>query len=204
MSNLPPRADVTDDELLERTAAGEAGAFEELFRRQRLSVYRFAVHMTGRPAAAEDIVQEVFLRVMRDAGRYQPARSSVSAWLCGIARNCAWQWLDRERPFRPLDTESPASTAGAAAPDPLGDLTRAEGIARLRRAILSLPVRYREVVVLCDLQELSYADAAEVVGCAIGTVRSRLSRGRGLLAAKLAGQRTPEKAAKLGDARCPV
>jgi len=68
----------------------------------------------------------------------------------------------------------------------LGDLTRAESIEALRQAVLTLPVRYREAVVLCDLQELSYADASAALGCAIGTVRSRLHRGRALLATKLA------------------
>jgi RNA polymerase sigma-70 factor (ECF subfamily) len=69
--------------------------------------------------------------------------------------------------------------------DPLEDLTRAEAVASLRKAILTLPLRYREAVVLCDLQELSYAGAAEALGCAVGTVRSRLHRGRALLASKL-------------------
>ena len=69
--------------------------------------------------------------------------------------------------------------------DLLGDLTRAEESRRVREAVLTLPVRYREAVVLCDLQELSYADAAAALGCAVGTVRSRLHRGRALLAAKL-------------------
>jgi RNA polymerase sigma-70 factor (ECF subfamily) len=70
-------------------------------------------------------------------------------------------------------------------------MTRAEGIARVRRAVLSLPVRYREVIVLCELQELTYAEAAQALGCAIGTVRSRLHRARALLAGKLSEQDEP-------------
>ena len=69
--------------------------------------------------------------------------------------------------------------------NPAADLVRAEGIDRVRKAVLTLPVRYREVVVLCDLQELSYAETADALGCAVGTVRSRLHRARALLAAKL-------------------
>ena len=193
-----------DEDLLRRTADGEAAAFAELFRRQRQVIYRFALHMTGRPAAADDVVQEVFLRVMLDAARYQSGRSGVAAWLCGIARNCARQWLDRDRPFQPLEIEMAEATGSSVLSDPLGDLTRAEGIARLRKAVLSLPVHYREAVVLCDLEELSYADAADAIGCAIGTVRSRLSRGRVLLAAKLVGRQTDESAVGLGDVRCPA
>ena len=76
--------------------------------------------------------------------------------------------------------------------EPLNELVREERIDSVRRAVSSLPVRYREVVVLCDLQELSYEDAAAAVGCAVGTVRSRLSRGRALLAEKLAVAREPD------------
>lgn len=174
----------TDDDLLARVAAGEAEAFAALFRRRQAGVYRFALHMTGLPAVAEDVTQEVFLAVIRDAGRYERGRS-VAAWLCGIARNHALRRLQKDRTVVPLDDD--ADELGPPAPDtdPLADLTRAEGIDALRRAVLGLPVQYREAVVLCDLQEMSYADAAAALGCAVGTVRSRLHRGRRLLAGML-------------------
>ena len=73
--------------------------------------------------------------------------------------------------------------------DPVGDLERQRHVDALRRAVVALPVRYREAVVLCDLHELSYADAAVALSCAIGTVRSRLHRGRALLARRLCGGR---------------
>jgi RNA polymerase sigma-70 factor, ECF subfamily len=186
-SNLDHR---TDDSLVAAIAAGEREAFAALFRRRHRDVYRFAVHLTGLHALADDVTQDVFLVVMRDAARYQAGRTTVTAWLCGIARNCARQRLDRDRALQPLadDPDDARSDDGPAVhPDPLGDLTRAERIETLRRAVLSLPLRYREVVVLCDLQELSYAEAASALGCAIGTVRSRLHRGRALLADKLTG-----------------
>jgi RNA polymerase sigma-70 factor, ECF subfamily len=121
----------------------------------------------------------VFLAVMRDAGRYVPGRSSVAAWLCGITRNHPRRRFERERRTEPLD-DPERDRAEIAAPDPgaLDELTRAEGIETLRRAVLALPLQYREAVVLCDLQELSYADAALAIGCALGTVRSRRHRGR--------------------------
>jgi RNA polymerase sigma-70 factor, ECF subfamily len=175
----------SDDSLIAGIAAGQAEAFTALFRRQHPDIYRFALHMTGSPAMADDVTQDVFMVVMRDAARYQPGRSSVAAWLLGIARNCAYQRLDRARPYRSLDGPPEIANGLSVHPDPVGDLTRAELVARLRKAVLVLPVRYREVVVLCDLQELSYAEAAAVLGCAIGTVRSRLHRARGLLAARL-------------------
>jgi len=179
----------SDDDLIGRVARGDAQAFALLFRRRQGEVYRFALHMTGAPAAADDVTQDVFMVVMRTAARYQAGRSGVAAWLCGIARNCARRRIGRDRPFQSLDDVAEEAVEDVASPgNPLVDLTRAEGIAEVRRAVLTLPLRYREVVVLCDLQELSYADAADALGCAVGTVRSRLHRGRQLLAAKLAAR----------------
>ena len=180
-----PSSDLaTDDDLVARVAAGDAEAFATLFRRRQAMVYRFALQMTGASAAAEDVTQEAFLALMRDAGRYEAGRSVV-AWLCGIARNHALRRLQKDRTVVALADEGDGTAPPAPACDPLADLTRAEGIDALRRAILRLPIPYREAVVLCDLQELSYVDAAAALGCAVGTVRSRLHRGRRLLAEAL-------------------
>jgi RNA polymerase sigma-70 factor (ECF subfamily) len=132
---------------------------------------------------------------MRDAGRYQPGRSTVIAWLCGIARNMARRRLELEQRHQPIDEgHGTVGDARAVTPDPAGELDRAEQIERLRAAVLRLPVRYREALVLCDLQELTYADAAAALDCAVGTVRSRLHRARTLLAARLrAGDRAPSE-----------
>jgi RNA polymerase sigma-70 factor (ECF subfamily) len=176
---------VSDDDLLARAGAGDGAAFTVLFRRRQGEVFRFALHLTGAPAIAEDVTQDVFLAVMGQASRYQPGRSSVAAWLCGIARNHARRRLS-ERSLVAFESADEADELEmAVCPDPLGDLTRAEQIEALRRAVLSLPLKYREVVVICDLQELSYVDAAGMIGCAVGTIRSRLHRGRALLAAKM-------------------
>jgi len=177
----------SDDRLLAGIAAGKADALMWLFRRRQADVYRFALHMSGAAALADDVTQDVFLVVMKEAGRYQPGRSSVTAWLCGIARNCLRQRLQRDARFESLDggEQDDEGQLPIVQIDPMGDLARGERIAALRRAVLALPVRYREVVVLCDLEELSYADAADALGCAIGTVRSRLHRARAMLAARL-------------------
>jgi len=180
-----------DETLLAAVAAGDRDAFATLFKRRQRDVYRFALHMTGAPAVAEDVAQDVFLIVMRDAGRFEPGRSTPAAWLCGIARNCARQRLERDRTLQPLTEDDREDERLAVHPDPLGDLTRADRVEMLRNAVLTLPVRYREAVVLCDLQELSYAEAADALGCAIGTVRSRLHRGRAMLAMKLSDRRQP-------------
>ena len=184
----------SDDMLIAGIAAAKPEALTWLFRRRQADVYRFALHMSGSPGTADDVTQDVFLVVMREAARYQAGRSSVIAWLCGIARNYVRQRLERDARFDSLDSGADDDQAALPAiePDPLGEISRLERISRLRRAVLALPVRYREVVVLCDLQELSYADAADALGCAIGTVRSRLHRARGMLASRISaleGQR---------------
>ena len=184
----------SDDTLISGIAAGAGASLTALFRRRQADVYRFALHMSGTPALAEDVTQEVFLIVMRDAAKYQAGRSTVTAWLCGVARNCVRQRLERDGRWESLDDgdgdlqdQLPPADA-----DPLAELTRAEHLELLRRAVLGLPVRYREAVVLCDLEELSYAEAADALGCAIGTVRSRLHRARAMLATRLTAlQRMP-------------
>jgi len=200
VSRIPTTDRVPDDELVRCTAAGDADAFGTLYRRKRPDVYRFVLHMTADPGVAEDVVQDAFMTVMRDAGRFDPARGAVTPWLCGIAKNHLRQRLARDRRLEPLaHDEEPTAATSAQEPETLGGLIRAEQLEWLRRAVLSLPLRYREVVVLCDLEELSYQDAADSLSCAVGTVRSRLHRGRALLAAKLtaavAGRR--EEAAPL-------
>jgi RNA polymerase sigma-70 factor (ECF subfamily) len=179
----------TDDaELVAAVTRGDAAAFAALFHRRRGDVYRFALHMTGSPAAADDVTQEVFLAVIRDAGRYESGRATVTAWLCGIARNHARRRAVREQGLMPLLDEAGPRQQGmpVVEVDPVAEMARIERVEAVRRAVLRLPFKYREVIVLCDLQEMSYGEAAGTLGCAVGTVRSRLHRGRALLAQKLA------------------
>jgi RNA polymerase sigma-70 factor (ECF subfamily) len=204
MSTEPLPDGASDDELVARVADGDAIAFTVLFRRRQADVYRVALLMTGSAAAAEDVTQDVFLAVMQDAKRFESGRASVAAWLCGIARNHARRRLDRDRRTVQLPERSESSeSVGAVHPDPVADLSNAQEVEALRRAVLSLPVRYREVVVLCDLQDLSYDDAASALECAVGTVRSRLHRGRALLEAKMRARLTNgESAAAKRGTRC--
>jgi RNA polymerase sigma-70 factor (ECF subfamily) len=175
----------SDEQLIAAVAAGDREAFGALYRRRRPDVYRFALHMTGTPATAEDVVQDVFLLVIHEAGRYSPGRAPVVPWLLGITRNLARRRLG-DRRYEPLPGAGDGPVVHA---DPAEGIARMRQVDALRRALGTLPVPYREAVVLCDLQELSYQDAATVAGCAIGTVRSRLHRGRQLLAAKMRGER---------------
>ena len=176
-----------DAELLQQMMAGNEGAFIVLYRRWQASLYRFALRMCGSEALAEDVTQEVFMILMREGGRYDAAKGSLSAYLYGIARFQVLRKMQRERTMVSMDDDESEVTEEMMATsfDPLLDLSRAETVQSVRAAIGVLPAHYREVVVLCDLHELSYADAAQVLGCAIGTVRSRLHRARGLLVEKL-------------------
>ena len=172
---------VTDEDLVAAVASGDRDAFGDLYRRRRPDVYRFAMHMIGVPGVAEDVAQDVFMTVIHEARRFDPRRASVVAWLLGIARNLARRRLS-ERRHEPL----PANDAEPSIDlDPAEGLSRARQTAALRRALTALPVVYREAIVLCDLQELSYQEAATAAGCAIGTVRSRLHRGRAMLTAAM-------------------
>ena len=148
-------------------------------------------------------MQDVFVIVMREARRFRRGRSGAVAWLCGIARNCVRQRFDRERGFVAIDVDSDPTRATAPDNDAVGDLTRAEDIERVRKAVLTLPWHYREAIVLCELEEMSYAEAAEAIGCAVGTVRSRVHRARALLAEKLVGSDVRTKSApRAAGGRC--
>jgi RNA polymerase sigma-70 factor, ECF subfamily len=173
---------LTDTELLEQALTGAEDAFTALYRRRQGAVYRFALQMTGSTAIAEDVTQETFLALLLHGTRYDEARGTVASFLYGIARNLVMRRLDR----RPV-AESEFVDEIAGPEDLLEDLTRRESIEQVRQAVLSLPPVFREAVVLCDLQDSSYEEAAAALDCPIGTVRSRLSRGRAMLARKLRG-----------------
>lgn len=178
--------DQEDADLLRRAAAGDEEAFSSFFRRRQQSVYRFALHMSGSPATAEEVTQEVFMTLIREPAIYDPERGSVAAFLYGVARNHVLRIQKRERRFAELrDASKEDGETAPENPDPGAELIRAHEVSRVRRAVLALPPPYREVVVLCELEEMSYVEAAEILGCPVGTVRSRLHRARGLLREEL-------------------
>jgi RNA polymerase sigma-70 factor (ECF subfamily) len=195
----------TDNELLTGMLDGDEEAFAALYRRRQAGIYRFALQMSGSPALAEDVTQEVFMMLMRDGLNFDFTRGPLSAFLVGVARNLVRQRLGREQIYVSMEDDGEGDFADRlhALDSPLEDLSRGETIDSIRRAVLSLPARYREVVVLCELQELSYSDAASILDCAIGTVRSRLHRARAMLVEKLRPQKKSEPVAdSVEQARC--
>jgi RNA polymerase sigma-70 factor, ECF subfamily len=202
---MTPWPSETDDELLIRIRGGDEEAFAALYRRRQAAIYRFALHMSGSAPAAEDVVQEVFLVLLREECGFDPERGTLSGYLFGIARKLVLRHVERGRSDVALesDVDDTSLPELAVKDDPLAELTEREGIAALRRAVQALPRRYREVVILCDLEEVDYADAAVALGCPIGTVRSRLHRARGLLLDKLNQERIPRHAMRgLTAVRC--
>ena len=205
MMNLPTTT--SDLDLLQLMMSGDEDAFTMIYRRRQGGVYRFALHMSGSQTVAEDVTQEVFIVLMREGSRFDPSRGSLAAYLYGIARNHVLRRIEQDRLFVPL-ADSPEDAAGACATliadgDPLGDLTRNETIQELRHLILVLPPHYREAIVLCELHEMSYVEAAGVIGCAVGTLRSRLHRARALLVERLRAARDRNSASEeVKSTRC--
>ena len=178
-----------DDVLLRRAAKGDEEAFALLYRRHQAAMYRFALRMTGSAWAAEEIVQDVFMTLMRVPKKFDSTRGTLGGFLYGIARNRIMKHLERQpREVSLEEKNEDGSGPGIVLLDASTPATQAEKRERVnhvRAAVLDLPPEFREAVVLCELEELSYEEAAQMAGCPIGTIRSRLHRGRALLMARL-------------------
>ena len=183
-----PPDDRIDVQLIAEIAAGGEQAFVDLYRRRHRDVYRFAFAMAKSRSFAQDVTQEVFLNVLENASRFDSGKGSVRAWLFGCAR---YVTLDRLRLERRWTDDMPPDGAVFGGDERL--LTE-QRIERLHAAIARLPLEYREALVLCELHALSYAETAAVLECPVGTVRSRLHRGRALLTAMLVEGEEPAAA----------
>jgi RNA polymerase sigma-70 factor, ECF subfamily len=178
-----------DEVLLKRSARGDEDCFTELYRRHQAALFRFALRMTGNTCAAEEIVQDVFMTLVRDPKKYDSERGTVGAFLFGVARNRIMKHMERSPRDLPLLESGEEGytvlpqTIELRTPAHAAELR--ERRERVRAAVLELPTEFREAVVLCLLEEMSYEDAARLLDCPIGTIRSRLHRGRALLLAKL-------------------
>ena len=174
---------LTDGDLVQRAVAGDREAFVSIYQRHHQGIFRFARAMTGSTATAEDVAQEVFLLFLRELQRFDPARGTLATYLFAIARNVSRYRLRKERRFVSLDRPEDRPSAGT---DPVASMVASETVTRVRLLIRALPSRYREVLILCDLQGLSYEETARVLDTPIGTVRSRLHRARMRLGERLA------------------
>ena len=160
--------DLSDGELLERIAAGDGGAFEQLYRRYARSVFGLALRRLGDRERAEEAVQETFASVWRSARSYRRDRGAGGPWLFSVARNAI---VDRHRSRREPPTEPPDAPSSDAGPD-----ERAESAWlawRVHRALEDLPEHERTVVELAYWSGLSQSEIAEFLGIPLGTVKTR-------------------------------
>lgn len=169
--------ELSDETLLARALAGSEDCFTSLYRRSQGRIYRFALEMSGSETVAEEVTQEVFLGLLNGECKFDPARGRLSAFLMGVARNQVLRHLTTNGRYTDIEEDVTGR--------PMHDAIRQETIESIRRAVLSLPESYREVVSMCDLEEMDYREAAEALKCPVGTVRSRLHRARELLGRKL-------------------
>jgi RNA polymerase sigma-70 factor, ECF subfamily len=178
--------DCTDERLLHLALDGDEEAFTALYRRRQGPIFRFALHMSGSTQIAEEVTQDVFIFLLQRGRDFNPERGAVGAYLFGVARNYVRRALERSYPENMLSSPIEDEAASLMVEhDPSEGLMRDQTSTAVWKAVLSLPEHYREVVVLCDLQGMSYADAAAGICCAIGTVRSRLHRAHDMLSKKL-------------------
>lgn len=178
-----------DEVLLRRAARGDEEAFTSLYRRHQAALFRFVLRMTGSAWAGEEIVQDIFMILLRDPRKFDPVRGTLAAYLFGIARNRVMKHAERlPREVSLEERREDGSGPGIVLEDNFTPAIWAEHKERLeqvRAAVLELPADFREAVVLCELEERSYEEAAKLMECPVGTIRSRLHRGRALLLAKL-------------------
>jgi RNA polymerase sigma-70 factor (ECF subfamily) len=175
---------VTDERLLEQAANGNTAAFQTLYERYRDPIFRFAYRLLGSAEAAEDVVHDCFLGLIKDPGRFDSTRASLRTYLYGAARNQAakrYQSFGRESAIDELADEPRSSDRQG----PMALMLDGELAGEVEQAIASLPPLQREALVLFEYEDLSLAEIAAVVGADSGTVKSRLFRAREKLRARL-------------------
>lgn len=174
----------TDEQLLEEAAQGKTTAFQVLYERYRDPIFRFAYRMLGSVEAAEDVVHDCFLGLIKDPGRFDSAKASLRTYLYAAARNQAakrYQTFGRESGIDELTSEPRMADHH----EPIRQVLDNELAGEVQRAIASLPPLQREALVLFEYEDLSLAEIGAVVGADANTVKARLFRARDKLRARL-------------------
>ena len=179
-----------DSDLLPRCRGGDETAWRELVARHTRRVFALAYRFTGRVDEAEDLTQEIFVKVYQTLDRYRAGDGSFTAWLMAVARNQAIDQYRRRRQERIRRVEDPELLDGVASSDegPLPGLQREERVRLVHRGLRALPPNLRLPLILCDLQGLPYDEIAASLQLPLGTVKSRINRARLELAKRLLGQ----------------
>jgi RNA polymerase sigma-70 factor (ECF subfamily) len=171
-----------DEELLVRIADGDPAAVRALVGRKLPRIHGLAQRMLGDPAEAEDVAQETFLRVWRQAPKWRPGQARFDTWMHRVALNLCY---DRLRRRREIPTDDPPQMPDEG-PAPDRGLEAQDTGRRVSQALARLPERQREAVVLCHYQEMGNIEAAAVMGVTVEALESLLSRGRRALRTALA------------------
>ena len=177
------RAEPTDGDLLQRVAAGDAGAFELLYRRYSRPVFGLALRRLRDRMRAEDAVQETFTAVWRSARTYRPERGPGAPWIYTVARNAI---VDRARHRAEPPSEVPDMASSEAGP--LEQAEIADASFRVHRALEELPQNERDVIELAYWGGLSQSEVADFLGIPLGTVKTRTRAALGRLADVLEGE----------------
>ena len=178
----------TDEELIKKFQEGDKSAYDEIVSRYRQPLYNFIYRIIGDNFFAEDLLQETFVRLWLNKDRYREI-AKFSTWIYTIAGNLAKTELRRQKVRRwftlsPKTNERPLEIADDA-PDPLDDVQRRGILRQIHAEIQKLPRVFREVIELRDIQELSYEEISKILDIPLGTVKSRVNRGRQRLQKKL-------------------
>jgi RNA polymerase sigma factor (sigma-70 family) len=190
MSQMEPRKD--EAELISRSREGDLAAFNSLVEHYQTAVFNLCLRMLASPPTAEDATQEAFIASYRNLEKFRGG--SFRAWLFRIASNACYDELRRRRarPALSLDEPTPSGDrhldAPDSAPSPEDRAEQSELRETLARALASIPEDQRLAITLSDVQGLDYAEIAEVMQCSLGTVKSRIARGRLRLRAILLAQ----------------
>ncbi len=164
---------LADNSIMLKVRDGEVGKLGILFERHHVALYNYFVKLTGKPQASEDLVQEVFLRILKYRQGYR-GESPFTVWMYRIARNA---WVDHSKKFKrevAFDEDEHALVSDD--PTPSEYLEEQHQTAQIRAALAKLPAEKREVLVLSRYQNMKYEEIAELLGCAVGTVKARVHR----------------------------
>ncbi len=185
----------SDEELVKRLARGDHYAFEAIYDRCRIPVFRFALHMSGSREIADELTQETFLFLIRNPLTYSGEKGALLGFLLGVTRNLIRRTRRDKVEGLPIEQDGVEEMLGETGGEdsPLDRAIRNQSVDALQAALLRVPQAYREVIVLCDLQELSYAEASSILAIPLGTVRSRLHRGHVALLDQLSRDRARER-----------
>ncbi len=181
----------SETDLIARCRRGDESAWRELVGRHTRRVFGIAYRFVGRVDEAEDLTQDIFVKVFQSLERYRESDGAFSTWVGTVARNHAIDDYRRRREERARRIDDPAAldVAPAREESPLRSLEREDQARLVHRGLRALPAELREPIILCDLQGLSYEEAAASLQIPLGTVKSRINRGRLELARRLLGAR---------------